>query len=121
MAKHYELGKAGEQLAKAHLISKDYTILETNFRIGKLELDIIAEKEGILIIIEVRTRTTNWYLEPEATIGYHKIKHLVQATQGYIKMMHWSGETRFDIIAITGSPDGNYQLDHFEDAFQPLP
>lgn len=119
MAAHNQLGKAGEEAAQAFLLNKDYTILATNFRIGKLELDIIARKDDLLVIVEVRTRTTDWYLQPEATIDWRKIKHLSQAAQGYIRMQRWQGETRFDIIAVVKNGDGSFQIEHFEDAFRP--
>lgn len=119
MAAHQQLGKKGEEAAQAHLLSKDYTIVATNFRIGKLELDIIAIKDSLLVIVEVRTRSTDWYLQPEATVDWRKIKHVSQAAQGYVRMNRWQGETRFDIIAVIKLPDGSFRIDHFEDAFRP--
>ncbi|MDD3194582.1 MAG: YraN family protein [Paludibacter sp.] len=120
MTPHHQLGKSGEELAKAFLVSKDYAIRATNLFIGKLEIDIIAEKDGILIIVEVRTRSTDWYMQPEASVDYRKMKHLTQAAQGYVKLIRWKGETRFDVIAIVTRPDGSFRIDHFEDAFQPV-
>lgn len=119
MAAHQQLGKAGEEAAQAHLLSKDYTIVATNVRIGKLELDIIASKDDILVIVEVRTRSTDWYLQPEATVDWRKRMHVAQAALGYIRQHHWKGETRFDIMAIVKNADGSFQIEHFEDAFRP--
>jgi putative endonuclease len=117
MTTSHQLGKTGEELAKAHLLSKDYAIRTTNMRIGKLELDIIAEKDGLLIVVEVRTRSTDWYMQPEMSVDRKKMQHLVRAAQGYIRMCRWTGETRFDVIAIVALSEGNYRIDHFEDAF----
>jgi putative endonuclease len=117
MTLHHQLGKAGELLAQTHLLSKDYAIKATNYRVGRLEIDIIAEKDGVLVIVEVRTRSTDWYMQPEASIDWKKKRNLSQAAQGYIRYYDWKGETRFDIIAIVASSDGSYNIDHFEDVF----
>ena len=114
----HQLGRAGEDLAKAHLINKDYAIRATNVHIGKLEIDIVAEKDGVLIIVEVRTRSTDWYMQPELSVGYHKMQHLMRAAQGYVNFCNWKGETRFDVIAVVRHEDGSFRIDHFEDAFQ---
>jgi putative endonuclease len=118
MAMHNELGKLGEDRARAFLLSKGYKIRETNFRAGKLELDIVAEKDNWLIIIEVRTRSTDLFLAPEESIDLRKIKNLVNAANAYIKYHNWRGETRFDIISVI--PVGeDFKIDHIEDAFLP--
>ncbi len=117
MTLHHELGKAGELIAQKHLLNKDYAIIAVNYRIGRLEIDIIAEKDGQLIIVEVRTRSTDWYMQPEASVDWKKQRNLTQAALGYIRKHGWQGETRFDIIAVVASPDGTYRIDHFEDAF----
>ncbi len=57
MAKHLDTGKQGEAIAAQYLLSQNYTLLEKNWRAGHLELDIIAKKEGLVIIAEVKTRT----------------------------------------------------------------
>ncbi|MDO9634093.1 MAG: YraN family protein [Paludibacter sp.] len=118
MAKHNDLGVLGENHAQAFLLSEGYKIRHTNYRVGKLELDIVAEKDGWLIIVEVRTRTTDTFVAPEESINLRKIKNLVHAAGGYIKYFNWQGETRFDIISVM--PDGeNFKIDHIQDAFLP--
>jgi putative endonuclease len=118
MAKHNDLGILGEQRAQAFLVAKGYKIRTTNYRAGKLELDIVAEKAGWLVIIEVRTRSTDTFLAPEETIDLRKIRNLVHAAGSYIKRYNWLGETRFDIISVM--PDGDdYKIEHIEDAFLP--
>jgi putative endonuclease len=119
MAPHQQLGKAGEEIAQAHLLSKDYTIIATNHRVGRLELDIIAVKDEVLVIVEVRTRSTAWYQHPEATVDRLKMQRVAMAAQGVVRWLRWQGETRFDIIAVVGPVGGNFRVDHFEDAFRP--
>jgi len=118
MAKHNELGKAGEIRAREFLVAEGYKIRSTNYKAGKLEIDIIAEKDDWLVIVEVRTRSTDTFLAPEESIGLQKIKNLVNAAGSYIKRYNWMGETRFDIISVM--PDENdYKIEHIENAFLP--
>ncbi len=116
MAVHNDLGNLGEGVAEAHLISKGYQIQQTNWRIGKLELDIIAKNENWLIIIEVKTRSTDFFELPEEAITLKKIRNIVRATHAYIHQIDWQGETRFDVITVI--PQGeSFQIEHIEDAF----
>ena len=79
MAAHNELGKAGEQLAFDYLISKGYQIKERNWRYQKAEVDIIAQKGGVLAIVEVKTRSTRFFGDPQDFINSKKIKLLTSA------------------------------------------
>jgi len=116
MAQHNELGNLGEKRAQDYLSSKGYNIRECNWSIGKLELDIIAEKEGWLIIVEVKTRSTETFEHPEEAITLKKIRNIVTATHNYIQEIDWEGQTRFDVITVI--PHGqSFVIDHIEDAF----
>ncbi|MEP7265699.1 MAG: YraN family protein, partial [Bacteroidota bacterium] len=61
MPAHIDKGNEGELLAVQHLKEKGYNILHTNWRNGKAEADIIAEHNGMLIIAEVKTRSTAYF------------------------------------------------------------
>lgn len=116
MASHNDLGSQGEEIAVAHLQSKGYQILQTNWRIGKLELDIIARNQNWLIVVEVKTRSSDFFELPEEAITLKKIRNIVRATHAYIHQIDWQGETRFDVITVI--PQGElFQLEHIEDAF----
>lgn len=65
MAAHNELGKEGEDLAALHLMEKGYRIRHRNWRSGKKEIDIVAEKDGELVIVEVKTRGNENFGRPE--------------------------------------------------------
>lgn len=118
MAKHNELGILGEEHARNFLVAKGYKIRTTNYRVGKLELDIIAEKDNWLVIVEVRTRSTDIFLAPEESVNLRKIKNLVNAAESYIKRYNWQGETRFDVISVR-LVGNSYKIEHIEDAFLP--
>ncbi len=118
MAEHNETGILGEQLAKLALKKKGWTILEENWRTGRLEVDLIALDGDTLVFIEVKTRTRTSFGLPEDGIGAAKEKHLVQAAQKYIQEHKWEGELRFDYVSVL--INGREQLlNHIEDAFYP--
>ena len=100
MAEHNDIGKAGEVLAQKHLKEKGYTILETNWRHGKDEIDIIATDGKFLIIAEVKTRQSNRLGEPEISVTRDKQRFLVRAADAYIQRHNIGMETRFDIVSV---------------------
>lgn len=116
MAQHNELGIKGEQLAIDYLIKKGYQILERNWRYLKAEVDIIARKENILIAIEVKTRSSAYFGNPQDFITKKKIQLLVLAMNAYVDMKHLDDEIRFDVIAMLKS-NGQFKIEHIEDAF----
>ncbi|MCL4135641.1 UNVERIFIED_CONTAM: hypothetical protein GTU68_042343, partial [Idotea baltica] len=100
MAQHNELGKKGEQIAIDFLLKNDYKILEKNYRYLKAEVDIIAQKKDILAVVEVKTRTSNYFGNPEEFVSPKKIKLLLSAIDYYVNERDLDVEVRFDIIAI---------------------
>jgi putative endonuclease len=119
MAKHLDLGRHGESLAKAHLEKEGYEIMDENWTHGRLEVDLIAYKNKIIIFTEVKTRTGNGFGEPEDFVDARKQKLLVEAADEYIYLMNHQGEVRFDIISVLFDRNNNYILKHIEDAFWP--
>ena len=117
MAEHNELGKFGEIQAQEYLISNGYKIRHTNWKSRKNELDIVAEKNNILVIIEVKTRSNDFFGLPEEFITNAKIKRIVAATQHYIEIYKINYETRFDIISVLKIPNETYKIEHIENAF----
>ena len=116
MAEHNDLGLLGEKRAQDYLVSKGYTILHCNWKSGNLELDIVAQKDGWLVVVEVKTRSTETFEHPEEAITLRKIRNIVSATHEYIFQYDWQGETRFDVISVI--PHGElFYIDHIEDAF----
>jgi putative endonuclease len=116
MALHNDLGNLGEERALSHLKSKGYEILQTNWQFGKLELDIIAKKEEWLVVVEVKTRSTETFEHPEEAITLKKIRNIIRATHEFILQIDWMGETRFDVISVIPQGD-SFHLEHIQDAF----
>jgi putative endonuclease len=118
MAQHNELGKLGEEMARKHIRSIGYKIIEVNWHFGREEIDIIAMDGDMLVIIEVKTRASNEFGEPEFFVNKRKQRSLVKAADAYIQKNDLNVETRFDIISIIVTPQKKH-LHHIEDAFYP--
>lgn len=112
------LGNMGEDIAADYLIKQNYKILSRNWRSGRLEIDIIARTNNILIFIEVKTRLRSNYGAPQEAVGDIKISNLINAADNYIHKHDHKGEIRFDIIAIMFADSGyKYKIKHIKDAF----
>lgn len=116
MAKHNELGKKGEQLAVDYLIKKGYTIVQRNYRFQKAEVDIIAQLKNTLAIVEVKTRSTIDFGNPQDFVKPKQIQRLVKAVDEYVNVNKLDVEVRFDIIAIVRQDKG-FTIEHLENAF----
>ena len=116
MAKHNDLGKLGEELAVDYLTKNGYTILATNWTFQKAEIDIIAQKENTLAIVEVKTRSSLEFGSPQDFVKPKKIQLLVKAVDAYVNQKNLDFEVRFDIIAIH-KEDKSFAIEHLVDAF----
>lgn len=119
MALHNEFGKKGEIIAKEFLLGKGYEIKCSNWVWEKAEIDIIAFKNESLVFTEVKTRTGNFFGNPEEFVTRSKERNLERASAAYIEEKGHTGEIRFDIIAITFFKNGLHEVHHIEDAFFP--
>lgn len=115
MAEHTELGKKGEKIALNYLIDNGYKILEKNYRYLKAEVDIIAQKNNVLAAIEVKTRSTDYFGNPQDFVNPKKIKLLISAIDYYVNEKDLDVEVRFDIIAIIHQK--TIKITHLKDAF----
>jgi putative endonuclease len=112
----HELGKLGEDIAVNYLIDKGYQILERNWHSGHKEIDIIALDDDMLAIVEVKTRKSDDYGEPEIAVGITKQRMLIRAADAYVRYKNLNVDVRFDIISIVIS-DTEPEIEHIEDAF----
>ena len=119
MAKHLETGKKGENLAVQFLKNKGYKILETNWRFRRSEVDIIAKDGAILIFVEVKTRSYDYFGKPASFVSARKKVLLQDAASAYMRKINHAWELRFDIIGILMPSPTDITINHFEDAFFP--
>jgi len=118
MAEHNELGKKGEEMAQKYLLKKGYKIVATNWRYIKDEIDIIANHDNFLVIVEVKTRRNDVFGEPEEAVTKKKQKFLVRAADAYVQQKNIQQEVRFDIVSVIVCGT-KWQITHIEDAFYP--
>ena len=119
MAEHNDLGKWGEDVALAYLLDQGYRLLDRNWHQGHRDLDLIMQQDDTLVIVEVRTRRNNLFMDPEQTVDALKMLSLSKAANAYIRLPRISLNIRFDIVAITGTPSSDFTINHIEDAFYP--
>ena len=111
-----ELGKWGEAAAVQYLIDKGYAILERNYRKGHLEIDIIAYFEGLIVVVEVKTRSSETFMRPEEAVNHKKRVDLMRIANQYVKSHRRTEEIRFDVISVVSNAQGT-KIDHIKDAF----
>lgn len=118
MAKHNILGLNGESLVASYLQEKGYTILDRNWRSGHKELDLVARKDSTLVVVEVKTRSSDNFGSPQDAVDERKIRRLVMAADAYVRLNALDLEVRFDIVTVIDD-DGRVRMEHIEDAFFP--
>lgn len=116
MAEHNELGKLGEEMAVEFLQKEGYIILQTNYTFQKAEIDILAQKAGVLAVVEVKTRSSLDFGLPQDFVKPKKIQLLVKAVDAFVTQNDLDLEVRFDIIAIHKN-DKSFVIEHLTDAF----
>ncbi|SEW43343.1 putative endonuclease [Chryseobacterium wanjuense] len=118
MATHNDLGKLAEDLAAEFLLKNGYKILVRNFRFQKAEIDIIAEKDNLIIVTEVKARSTDAFMLPQEAVTKTKIKSIVSAANHYLEEFNKNQEVRFDIISVLPDEKGKLIIEHIPDAFE---
>lgn len=111
------LGLEGENFASDYLKKRGYKILHRNWRFDRAELDIVAEKDNFIIVVEVKARSTDYFEKPEMAVTPAKIKQLCKATNAYLEKYDIDKNVRFDIIALLKNKKDNFSVKHFKDAF----
>jgi putative endonuclease len=118
MANHNDLGKKAEDLAVEFLQNNGYKILVRNFRYQKAEIDIITEKNSLIIVIEVKARSTDAFMLPQEAVNKRKIALIVAAANHYLEEFNKDMEVRFDIISVLPDEKGKLVIEHITDAFE---
>ena len=122
MALHNLIGHLGEDATCEYLIQHGYKIVERNWRLGNIEIDVIAENDTDIVFVEVKTRTTTFgEVNPEQYVDEHKRKFMTVAGNAYVKHNRINKNLRFDISGILWDKAKNEVADihYYEDAFRP--
>jgi putative endonuclease len=116
MAKHYDLGIEGEQIALEFLLNNGYLVLEKNYRYKKSEIDLIVKKDSTIAFVEIKTRSNTVFDLPENAVNAKKIEKLQEGALHYIEINDLKEEVRFDILTIIKNAD-KIEINHIIDAF----
>ncbi|MEZ4738302.1 MAG: YraN family protein [Flavobacteriales bacterium] len=119
MAEHNQTGTVGEQLACRYLEDHGYEVLERNWRHGRDELDLIVRKGPELVIVEVKTRSSEQHGQPEEAVKKGKRSKMIKAANAYILACGTDLRLRFDIVSVILHPTGKPYIHHIPDAFYP--
>ena len=115
-----EYGRWAEQKAVDHLLVEGYLIRERNWRPGTShkEVDIIAQRDDVMVFIEVKARKDGRY-DPLESVTSAKMRNMVRVADSYLRSVAEDYSFRFDIIIISGAGEECFELEHLEDAFIP--
>lgn len=119
MADHNEFGKIAEEFIARKYQKNGYQILDRNWRFHPLELDIIATKNNVLVVVEVKARAYDTFIDPLEAINNIKKRLIVRATNEYMELNNIEMECRFDIAIVLKKPDG-LASEVIVDAFEPF-
>jgi putative endonuclease len=111
-------GKYGERIAAKFLQSKGYKLHFTNYRLGRLEVDLVCEVENTIIVVEVKALSSLNYKLPFESVRLDKQRKIIQVADHLLKTRFMNRDCRFDIVSIYLSNNGP-QIEHIEDAFIP--
>ena len=117
MASHNQLGKEAEQLAVDYLVQHGYEILHCNWRYSRYEIDIIATKNELLRIIEVKSLRTSQLRYPEESVTKKKFRYLARAADEFLFHNQQYRHVQFDILSIILNPQKDPEYFLIEDVF----
>ena len=112
------VGTLGEQAAAATLVEQGYSILHRNYRCRGGELDIVCEKNGVLVFCEVKTRTSARFGLPEEAVTIAKRRRLRKLALEYLQReARRARSLRFDVISVSLNDGRVGELRHLVNAF----
>lgn len=117
MARHHDTGKKGESLGRSWLQTQGYEVLEQNWRHSHYEIDLLAAKEGVLHIVEVKTRRNDRYGYPEESVSPKKFESLSLAAEAWLEQHPGWQRIQYDILSVTLSPGAPPEILLIEDVF----
>lgn len=110
-------GSEGENIACEFLERNGYTVKERNYHSRYGEIDIIAEKDGFIVFVEVKRRKKNSRVSPFEAVSYSKQNKIISTAVLYLQEKDSLLQPRFDVISVTDCENGEYKTEHIESAF----
>jgi len=115
MPQHIPFGRTGEDLAARWLSEKGFSVLQRNWRHGRNEVDIIAGRQGVLHFIEVKSRRSTRYGNPEQSVSQKKLGNVMRGASGWLHRWPAFHRVQYDVLAITLDKDALPEYVLFED------
>lgn len=112
-----ELGKAGEKAAADLLRKRGYEVVGAGFQARRGELDLVCRRGKDLVVVEVKTRTSNAFGTPLEAVGTRKHRALMAAAAEYRALAGWRGPIRYAVVGLTANPNGGFTSELIEDPF----
>jgi putative endonuclease len=112
-----ELGRSGEKAAAELLKRRGYEVVGAGFTARRGEIDLICRRGGELVVVEVKTRTSEAFGAPAEAVGPRKRRALAAAAAEYRLLSGWKGPIRYAIVALISKPDGGFDSELIEDPF----
>jgi putative endonuclease len=115
------LGPTGEQYAERYLRKKRYRIVTRNYVCPLGEIDLVALDRKTIVFVEVKTRTGREHADPQDAVNAPKRQHITRVAEHFLRRTHAEDrQSRFDVVAITVTPDKQWHVEHLMDAFSPV-
>jgi len=114
-----EVGDQGEAQAAAYLHAQGYEMLERNWRWKRAEIDIIARYGDVIVFIEVKTRSYDYYGDPALSVTPAQQRRVADAANAYLIRLGHEGELRYDVISVVLRRGESAEMMHYKDAFFP--
>ncbi len=111
-------GRRGEDIAVRYLRDNGFLIRDRNLRSGRYEIDIVAEKSGIVYIVEVKTRRAGALTSPESAVTPSKRAAMLKAAEIYMSRTALRGDVEFALVAVDMFPDGSYDVRYIPNAVE---
>lgn len=112
------LGQKGEALAAKYYLDRGYTLREHNYQCRLGELDLVLQKEELLVVAEVKTRSPGSMVSPAEAVGPAKQRRIIQATKHYISStLLEEPAVRFDVVEVQPLPQGGWSVHCIPNAF----
>jgi putative endonuclease len=112
-----ELGRAGESAAADLLRTRGYEVIGAGFLARRGEIDLVCMKGSALVVVEVKTRSSDHFGTPLEAVGSRKRRALINAAAEYRALAEWRGPIRYAVVGLTTRPDGIFDAELIEDPF----
>jgi putative endonuclease len=116
-ANRAELGRAGEKAAADLLRKRGYEIVGAGFLARRGEIDLVCRRGNVLVVVEVKTRTSDAFGTPLEAVGSRKRRAIMSAAAEYRALSEWRGPIRYALVGLTVRPDGDFDAELVEDPF----